>query len=84
MGFNSVFKGLKKTTEFERQINYFMFHLPSPLLYLLLTFSSSFAALICVTRKQWIQLHLYPSDGTVSNMVLLSMYVHDNYMCQRK
>lgn len=33
---------------------------------------------ICITLKQRIQLHVYPSDGTVFKMVLPSMYVHEN------
>jgi hypothetical protein len=81
--FQSVFFRVwlfKNTTEFERRINYFMFHLPSPLFYLLHALPPSFPTFIYVTRKQWIQLHFYPSDGTVSNMVLLPMYVLDNYM----
>lgn len=78
--FFKVFYYLKTTFEFERRINYFMFHLPSPLLYPLHTFPPSFHTLICITWKQWIQLHFCPSDGTFSNMVLLPMYLLDNYM----
>jgi len=41
-------------------------------------FPPTFHTVISITRKQWIQLHFYPSDGTVSNMVLLPMYLLDN------